>query len=47
MLGEGANNISLTADVSPYTDEDADDYTLNDTAGGGALCKDAGYGYDG
>jgi len=37
----GVNDIILTAD--PFTDAAADDYTLNDTAGGGAACRTAGF----
>jgi hypothetical protein len=44
-LTAGPNDVTLTAD--PYTSESTDDYTLNATAGGGAACKDAGYGYNG
>jgi hypothetical protein len=44
-LTAGANDVTLSAD--PYTNEAGDDYTLNATAGGGAACKDAGYGYNG
>ena len=36
----GTNNITLTAD--PYTDESTEDFTLNETAGGGAACRGAG-----
>lgn len=39
------DNVTLSGD--PYTDAASDDYTLNDTAGGGAACKNAGIGYDG
>lgn len=39
----GANDITLTAD--PYTDAANDDYSLNNTAGGGALLRD-GARYD-
>lgn len=35
----GANDITLTAD--PFTDAANDDYSLNNTAGGGALLRDA------
>lgn len=42
---QGANDVTLTAD--PYTDEASDDFTLNDTEGGGALCRNAGQGYSG
>ena len=34
------NDITLTAD--PFTDKANDDFSLNDTAGGGAACKAAG-----
>lgn len=44
-ITQGANDVTLTAD--PYTSAAGDDYTLNATAGGGAACTDAGYGYDG
>ena len=44
-LAAGDNDVTLTAD--PYTAVGSDDYTLNDTAGGGAACKDVGYGYNG
>jgi len=40
---KGSNSVTLSAD--PYLDESSDDYQLNDTAGGGAACLDAGYGY--
>jgi len=35
----GPNDITLSAD--PFTNRASDDYSLNDTAGGGALLKDA------
>ncbi|MEK6862471.1 MAG: hypothetical protein AABY07_11015, partial [Nanoarchaeota archaeon] len=35
-----SNDITLTAD--PYTNAAGDDYTLNNTGGGGAACKAAG-----
>lgn len=38
---EGRNDIDLTAD--PFTDAANDDYSLNDTAGGGAALKGTGY----
>jgi hypothetical protein len=34
------DDITLTAD--PFEDAGSDDYNLNDTAGGGALCVDLG-----
>ena len=34
------NEITLTAD--PFTDASSYNFTLNDTAGGGALCRAAG-----
>ena len=37
----GANDVALTAD--PFTNRASDDYTLNDTAGGGTACQGAGY----
>ncbi len=39
---QGANDVTLTAD--PYTAVGSDDYSLNATAGGGADCRDAGFG---
>jgi hypothetical protein len=44
-IDKGPNSVTLTAD--PYTDEAGDDYTPNDTAGGGAACIGAGLGYGG
>jgi hypothetical protein len=40
-LDAGANDVTLTAD--PFTSRGDDDYTLNNTAGGGAACKAAGF----
>lgn len=40
-VSAGANDVTLTAD--PYTSRATDDFTLNNTAGGGAACIDAGY----
>jgi len=40
-ITQGANDITLTAD--PFTDAGSDDFTLNNTAGGGALCKAAAF----
>lgn len=37
-----AGQVTLTA--NPFTDSASGDYSLNSTAGGGALCKAAGYG---
>lgn len=37
---DGDNDVTLTAD--PYTDSANDDYSLNNTAGGGAACRGAG-----
>ncbi len=37
----GDNDVTLTAD--PFTNAASDDFTLNNTAGGGADCKDAGF----
>lgn len=37
----GANDVLLTA--SPYNNPSAGDYTLNNTAGGGAACQGAGF----
>lgn len=42
-VAKGASSLTLSAD--PYLDAASDDYQLNDTAGGGAACLDAGYGY--
>jgi len=39
---KGANAVNLSAD--PYTNQAGRDYTLNSTAGGGAACKNTGYG---
>jgi hypothetical protein len=36
---QGPNGVTLTA--APFTDESTDDYTLNNTAGGGADCRGA------
>ncbi len=44
-LGEGANDVTLTAD--PYVNEAGDDYRANDVPGGGLALQNAGYGYDG
>jgi len=44
-LTKGPHSVTLTAD--PYTDAGADDYTLNTTIGGGAACRNAGFGYTG
>ena len=40
-MTQGADDITLTAD--PYEDAASDDYSLNNAAGGGALCKAAGF----
>ncbi len=37
----GANDVTLTAD--PYTNASSGDFSLNDTAGGGAACRGAGF----
>jgi hypothetical protein len=37
----GANDVTLSAD--PFTNSAADDWSLNNTAGGGADCRDAAY----
>lgn len=34
----------VTLSTDPFTDAASDDYTLNDDAGGGADCKEAGFG---
>lgn len=39
-LGAGMNEITLTAD--PFTNSAGGDYSLNNTAGGGQACRDAG-----
>ena len=39
-LANGPNDVTLTAD--PFTDAASFDFSLNDTAGGGAACKAAG-----
>lgn len=39
---QGENFVTLSAD--PFTNSGADDYTLNNTAGAGALCRNAGTG---
>lgn len=39
-ITQGANEVTLTAD--PFTNASSGDYTLNDTAGGGAACKAVG-----
>jgi hypothetical protein len=41
MLGPTIGSVTLTAD--PFTDGPNLDFTLNDAAGGGALCKKLGY----
>jgi len=40
-LSAGEDDVTLTAD--PFTDAAGDDFTLNNTAGGGAACRAAGY----
>lgn len=40
-LSAGPNDVTLTAD--PFTDQASGDFTLNNTAGGGAACRAAGY----
>jgi hypothetical protein len=40
-ISVGVNDVSLTAD--PFTNTAGGDYSLNSAAGGGALCKAAGY----
>lgn len=42
---KGSHSLTLTAD--PYLDEANDDYTLNVTGGGGAACRNTGFGYPG
>jgi hypothetical protein len=40
-ISQGSNSVSLSAD--PYTNAASGDWTLNNTAGGGADCRDAGF----
>lgn len=40
-VGDVIDAVTCTAD--PFTDRSADDYTLNNTAGGGALLREAAY----
>lgn len=42
LILPAAGQVTLTA--NPFTDSPSGDYSLNATAGGGALCKAAGYG---
>lgn len=44
-LTKGEHSITLTAD--PFMDAAGGDFSLNDTAGGGAACKDVALGYGG
>lgn len=41
-ISAGDNDVSLSAD--PYTDASTEDWSLNDTAGGGAAAKEVGFG---
>jgi len=40
-ISAGAHDVALTAD--PFTNAAGADFTLNNTAGGGAACRGAGY----